>query len=346
MADETKKPPPLSDLTYFNSWVDPQEVNSARGREFIAALRQYDPNAQFTPTRDDQTGNIGYALQYDPSLLPGPSGTGQLGGANPATNGAYAGGSGFTPSWSTVQPRMILNDPNAVVDSPIYGRITPNSNIGGNESWLDWAGPLGVLGFGALMGGIPALYQGVFGQGAYGGGGAAAGTAAGATPAATSSGALSGFQVPGGATGAFNAATGVPAAAADTGLLAGFQVPGGASGAFNAAIGATGVSPSTAAILGDINSPSLFDVGVNLTGTGSGTDWWQRVRDAVGKLPPGLGGGTGQQGLYGGAGGGAGGGRGGYPYEDALSILARFYGVPEETAKRLAKAAQGDRRGF
>src|SRR5690242_11968414 len=157
----------LSQFTYYNnrSLGGVTDPNSADAQSALRAIQQYDPNANYRPTYGSDGQLIGYTLDVDASKLPGVSGSGSLGGTS-----GHGSGADFVPSFSTVQQNMQLTNPNAVMNSPNYGKVTDNSNIGTPSSLLDVLGPAAVLGFGALMGGIPALYEGVFGQGQFGAG--------------------------------------------------------------------------------------------------------------------------------------------------------------------------------
>lgn len=151
--------PDLNDLTYYNNrsygGISQDEVDSSRGQALLNSLHQYDPNAQFAPTYTNDGSLLGYQLQYDPSKLPGVGNSGQLGGSNPSNAGgnSYASGSGFMPNFSTVQPHMNLLNPNAVGNSPHYGKVTSNENIYDKFDPMSVIGPLLVGGFGALAGG-------------------------------------------------------------------------------------------------------------------------------------------------------------------------------------------------
>lgn len=144
-------PPSLADLTYYNNrsvgGVGQDEVDSDRGKAMLAALQKYDPNAAFVASDaggEGGSGQVGYTLNFDPRLLPGASGSGQLG------KGAAGVGTGntFMPQFSTVQEHMQLANPAAVGNSPVYGKITDNRNIEQPASLLDTLGPMAVAAFG------------------------------------------------------------------------------------------------------------------------------------------------------------------------------------------------------
>lgn len=146
----------LADMTYFNNrsmgGVGDDEVNSARAQQMLANLRQYDPNAAFAQTYGSDGQSLGYTLNFDPRKLPGVDGSGQLG------QGAAGIGTGntFMPRFSTVQPRMTLTNPNAVSNSPVYGKITDNGNIYDAPDFITKYGPalvgLFAMGIGPLAG--------------------------------------------------------------------------------------------------------------------------------------------------------------------------------------------------
>lgn len=146
----------LADLTYFNNrsmgGVGDDEVNSARAQQMLASLRQYDPNAAFVQSSGSDGQALGYTLNFDPRKLPGANGSGQLG------QGAAGVGTGntFMPRFSTVQQHMNLANPNAVMNSPVYGNITDNGNIVQKNDIWSTLGPalvgLFAMGIGPLAG--------------------------------------------------------------------------------------------------------------------------------------------------------------------------------------------------
>ena len=148
----------LTDFTYYVNrnmgGITPEEVNSQRAQAALSDVQKYDPNAYFRPTYGSEGNLIGYTLDYNASKLPGLDG-GLLGG----TSGGDSGGN-YLPSFSTVQDKMTLTDPNAVTNSDIYGKVTDNTNIAHPKTTMDWLGPLLVAGFGFGMGGIPGLTEG------------------------------------------------------------------------------------------------------------------------------------------------------------------------------------------
>lgn len=139
----------LSDFTYFNNrslgGIGAEELNDPRTQQALAAIRQYDPNANFRPTYGSDGQLTGYTLDVDASKLPGVSGTGSLGGTS-----GHGSGADYAPNFSTVQQNMSLLNPSAVSNSPIYGQITQNSNIEQPRSWVDVVGPMIPLAFAAL----------------------------------------------------------------------------------------------------------------------------------------------------------------------------------------------------
>lgn len=373
--------PSLSDLTYYanrsQGGVSQQDVDSARGQAALAAAQQYDPQASWRPVYGSDGQQLGYTLDFDASKLPSASGTGSLGGTS-----GHGSGADYQIPFSTVQQNMQLVNPSATSNSPVYGNITANENIQNPEDWISkWGGPALVAAFAATFGGIPFLGPGI--TDSIPGAGF---DLAGATPLDTLpaynptygdmlpfnptpgdiglSGAapgldMTGFQVPGGASGAFTNALGGTTPAAG---LQGFQIPGGAAGNFG--IAGSGISPSTANIIGDINSPSLFNVGgpggTALAGLDDGTqaaapivDEGQPARvmdvlrnggipgpgnimqslselplgqfaNALGKIP-----GVGGTGTGGGGGGSGGGGLLNFqaqPYGSLEAIIKKYYG--------------------
>ena len=153
-------------FTYYNnrSLGGVTDPNSDQAQAALRQVQQYDPTASYRPTFGSDGQLIGYTLDYDASKLPGVNGATSLGGTS-----GHGSGADYMPRFSTVQPNMQLADPNAVTNDANYGKITDNTNIQQPSSLLDYLGPAAVAGFGLLMGGIPSLYQGVFGQGSFGG---------------------------------------------------------------------------------------------------------------------------------------------------------------------------------
>lgn len=182
--------PSLVDLTYFNNrsigGIGADEMNSPRAQAMLASLQGYDKNAQFAPSYGSDGQLLGYTLNFDPRLLPGASGSGQLG------QGAAGVGTGntFMPRFSTVQEHMQLANPNAVANSPVYGKITDNRNIMQPSSLLDTLGPLAVSAFGMLA---PMAF-GAAGLGMGSGAQAAIGAQAGGL--AASPGGVAGLSAP------------------------------------------------------------------------------------------------------------------------------------------------------
>jgi hypothetical protein len=292
----------LNDFTFYNnrSLGGVEYPNDPQAQANLQSLRQYDPNANYRPTYGSDGQLLGYTLDVDASKLPGTDGTGSLGGTS-----GHGSGADYMPRFSTVQPNMQLGDPNAVTNSPTYGRITDNTNINQPSSLLDTLGPLAVGGFGLAMGGIPALYSGIFGQGAYGG--------AGALPLDTSGDFYLGTSDAG--VPAFQGAPGAPFPSLDTsgdGYL-------GLSG-IDTQPAAPIVENGTAARVGDVirngGIPGLDNVASSLRGLTPGN-----IASALGKVP----------GLLGTKPGAAGGGLlssgsgGGGSVEDAAAILRAFY---------------------
>ncbi len=157
----------LNDFTYYNnrSLGGIEDPNNPQAQANLQAIRQYDPNANYRPTYGSDGQLLGYTLDVDASKLPGTSGTGSLGGVS-----GHGSGADYMPNFSTVQPNMQLKDPNAVTNSPTYGRITQNTNINQPSSPLDYLGPAAVAAFAF---GIPyvasAMSGGALGAGAAGG---------------------------------------------------------------------------------------------------------------------------------------------------------------------------------
>jgi hypothetical protein len=153
---QQQQQPDLSALTAYNNrsqgGIGEEEVNTEAAQNMLTNLRKYDPNAEFSPTLlggEGTSGQISYTLNFDPRKLPGVNGQGQL------SQGAAGVGTGntFMPNFSTVQEHMNLHNPDAVVNSRNYGRITDNRNIYDKPAWLDYVGPMAVGGFGLLAGG-------------------------------------------------------------------------------------------------------------------------------------------------------------------------------------------------
>lgn len=142
---------PLANLGYWSGGVTPDQANSATGQAFLKALQQYDPSASFVSVPGGMASDnntvipASEALSYNPSKLPGvlvPGASwGGAGGASLGPNVVAGAGGGWSPAWQNVTSGMMLANPQAVTNSPIYGNITANGNIQQDNSGL-----LGTLG--------------------------------------------------------------------------------------------------------------------------------------------------------------------------------------------------------
>ena len=327
----------LTDFTYYANrnigGVGAEEIDSDRARTMLSELQKYDPNAYFRPTYGGEGNLIGYTLDYNASKLPGLDG----GLLHSTATGGDSGGN-YLPRFSTVQDQMQLVDPNAVRNSDIYGKVTDNTNLANPATTMDWLAPLLVGGFGLAMGGMPAIYEGVFGQGAYGAGADLSGLGAsdpflqGGTGAMDTMGSY-GTGVPGSLGsnlgGAESSLYGADVLNNPAGALGGGSPVGGLTqaqwdeiiagqpenGSF---VGPDGTDPN-GFTPGDYTDLADFNAGLD------SPDWLSRIGDVFKNLP---------QGLLGGAPSGGGGGgllaMGNKPqlqYEDLTKILGRFYGA-------------------
>ena len=173
----------------LSQWIINTPDLSAPGvAEFLANIRQYDPNATYVLRQDmggegNLIGSPYYHLSYDASKLPGADGTGILGSGSSNTSISDRGNEYQGPNWQTLNDtnRERVLDPSQVTHSSIYGDVTSNSNIAplDPKSWLDY-GPLIVGAFGFGLGGIPGLTEGFGSQFATGTAGEASGAAGGA----------------------------------------------------------------------------------------------------------------------------------------------------------------------
>lgn len=123
---------PLGNFSYWNSgFVTPDEASGPQAQAFLAALHQYDPNASFVNMGANiDGGGPGYdMLSFDPSKLPGPTGSGTLG--PPALPGRTweGGGGGFAPDFMTVVNPDQVKAPGDIVDSSVYGPIARNQDF-------------------------------------------------------------------------------------------------------------------------------------------------------------------------------------------------------------------------
>src|SRR5574337_200327 len=144
---------PLQGLMLQNNYTaDPtQAVDQAT----LAAVKKYDPNASYVNVAGNDDSTPMYQLQYDASKLPGVNGKGSLGPA----------GGGWNPLFGYAGGQVQTRDPNYVLNSPIYGKITPDENIkqsdsGGILGMLDKVFPyavMGTLGYGAGLAGTSLL---------------------------------------------------------------------------------------------------------------------------------------------------------------------------------------------
>jgi hypothetical protein len=315
----------LSAFTLYNNrslgGIGAEEINTPQAQQMLQQLRQYDPNANFRPSYGSDGQLLGYTLDVDASTLPGASGTGSLGGTS-----GHGSGADFMPSFSTVQDNMHLMDPNAVTNSPIYGKITDNRNIQQEDDWIaKWGGPLLVSMFAF---GAPALAA-AMSNGAIGGAAAASGAGAGAGSfdsgvgydpwveagqSIPGSGAAAGGSLPGGlGSGAADElanggqyVAGAPAASQTSIDVSNWMAAHGIPTQFGLSEGATGAAMS---------EPLL-----GLGGTNS-------LLSNAGKVVSGL---TSGGGAGGGSGGGGGGGLLAQPYNmqpyKSLTALLRQYG--------------------
>jgi hypothetical protein len=346
----------LSRLADFYRVSDPSQAG-----DLLEQLRQYDPGATYVQRYNEGSqGTFGdpyYQLSFDPSKLPGMDGTGQLTGYNRTNDSSNRGEEWQGPNWMPVNDTTLnpsngsLKDPSLVTHSSVYGDTTPMSNyqLPVDHSWLDYS-PLLVAGFGGLMGGMPGLYEGVFGQGAFGGGEAGLGAAdpflSGGTGAMDMTGSY-GTGLPG--------SLGSNLGGAESSLYGSdvLSNPGGALGGSGAGAGTTGGltqaqwdeiiagQPENGSFVGPNGTdPNGFTPGDyrDLEGFNAGLDnpsLMDRLRDALNpsnlsKLPGLLGGAPGAGG--GGSGGGgnllinAGGQQQKPQVEDAAAILAKLYG--------------------
>lgn len=131
MASGAPVSAPLTNLSYWNSgFVSPDEANGAGGQAFLAALRKYDPNAAFVSAGLNSTeggGNNYLALNFDPSKLPGMSGSGQLSSGPSAAPGQI--GRTFAPNFSSVVNPDQVKSAGDIVNSPTYGNVALNTNF-------------------------------------------------------------------------------------------------------------------------------------------------------------------------------------------------------------------------
>jgi hypothetical protein len=157
-----------TDIPYWGhygqlSYFDYDPTNSAPGKEFLAGLQKYDPDAKFVETLvggespqtrwtlqsnmqkelqkyvDMNPGNYA-AAQYSPNDM---AGVWEQQKANPMYGGNFRGE---------------LFNPNAVgVDKnlPFLGRVTSRRNVVPDKpGWLEYVGPLAVGAFGGFLGGL------------------------------------------------------------------------------------------------------------------------------------------------------------------------------------------------
>jgi hypothetical protein len=356
---------PLEDFTFYArrsaGGVGPEEINTPRAQQFMRALHEYDPGATWRPVTSG--GQVrGYDLSFDASKLPAVGG-----GDAHLANWSSGGNSGadYLPQFVTVNtPEWMqsVKDPSQIAQDAAYGPVTSYKNINYDDSGDMLFRMLGLGGVGLFAAGIPALAS-AMSNGAIGGGGLFGLGAGGGAP--------SGEMLPMMPTTdpyvpmlPFNPAD--PSYAITAGATGG----GGLSGAELLPLipnanpydimlgqpyalgGGAGLDQTLLPLIPNPNpyNPMLPFNPADPSYSGLPHGLWDRIRNTMGKIPagglPGMGG-TGAEGLLGGGGGGAGRSGGGYPYEDALAILARFYGLPEEAAKRTAKAIadKGDHHG-
>jgi hypothetical protein len=142
----------LGNLSFYTNrsggGIGAEEINTPDAQATLAALRQYDPSANFTPVYSGDGNLTGYKLDFNQSLVPGydPSAI--------STTGTGFDGKSF--DWAD----QLIN-PNAVTSTDLFGTQTQRTNIKEPaKDWLDYVGPLAVAAFGGFMGGIPGLTEG------------------------------------------------------------------------------------------------------------------------------------------------------------------------------------------
>ena len=299
----------LNDLSFFAQrslgGIGAEEVDTPRAQALLAELRKYDPAATFKPAQLGESGQTSYTLSFDGSKIPGYD-----------PNSLTITGEGFNGrpmSWGDQ-----LKDPSAVIDSGLFGQQTKRTNIKPEPmSTLDWLGPalVGAFGFG-----IPYVAAAMTG-GSAGAGGAAAGATALDTAGDAYLGLGSGFPE--------MQAVGYPALDTSGDVFLGLD-------------GASGAAPitdlSSPARVGDVirngGIPGIDNI-VQSAREISPTSLLKAGAKAAGSLvgPAGTNGGL----LSGGGGGGGLLGGGGSPYEDSMSILARYYGIPQDMLRKAMK---------
>lgn len=357
MADmaDTKKPKPIPYWGYFanGGTFDYDPSRSEPGQQFLSGIQQFDPNARFVnigPLGGEGSAGVdSYQLQYDPTLLPSGGPGSHVVDINP---GDYA-----PQNWSPLdlgetfdQYRAknpgagnfqgIIKDPNAVTTNPYWGRTTPTNNVDWaamDRSNMDWMGPLMVAGFAF---GAPLLAS-AMSNGALG---AAASGAAASGGAAAGGGVGDGSLMPMIPTDPASLYTPMlPFNPADPSLALNGVTPAMAAG--TVAAGTQAAAPITEAgtparVMDVIRSghlPGPANIGQSLSEITP-----SQLLRAAGSILHGVGGtAAGAPGPLGGGGGGGGllGGGGGNA-EDAMAILARFYGVPQDNMRRLLTKAR------
>lgn len=140
------------------NYFDQDPMSGAPGRQFMDALRKYDPNAQFTQTTMGESGSPVWTLQYDASKMPNGHkiGNGQIdmnGGDYSPQYYSIGDAGGFDPKNAPYGGnfRADLYNSNAINNDPVWGKTTDPRNVKPDSpSWVDKFGPMLVGGFGMM----------------------------------------------------------------------------------------------------------------------------------------------------------------------------------------------------
>ena len=139
-------PAPLENFWKYSSGLQGINPNTDPGAtEFLNSLKQYSPNAQWQNNTNLESGSEMWGLS---SFDPQNPDKGNLGEQLPTSK--YGGYGMFTTGTNT---NNMIN-PNMWDDDPVYGRITPHTNIKDQKKeWWDYAAPLAVGGIAGLAAG-------------------------------------------------------------------------------------------------------------------------------------------------------------------------------------------------
>lgn len=157
---------PVPGWGYFSQaqGIDYDPTSTKYGQDFLAGVKQYDPNAHFEQYEDGGgeggPGQMKWRFQTDQSKMPwfGKNLVSLNDGDYKAQYYSPMSNSGDTfenfDKNTNGNFRGELYNPNMVGTVNGLGKVTDRRNVKNPMTTLDWLGPLLVTGFGGLMGGL------------------------------------------------------------------------------------------------------------------------------------------------------------------------------------------------